>query len=109
MLVVVAVLAVALRPRNVAQAAPAPPRSETSHYMKTVNPTTLYTMGCTMGKRDLGLEGAQDSLVIFHFGMPRARSGQYSTSIYTANFASTAQIRAAVQQHRHHVARPARR
>jgi hypothetical protein len=71
----------------------------TSYYMATVDPAELYRRGCELGKRDLGLPGGQDNVVILDFGGPRdLGNGVYGSRLFiTAARVSTSQIAAAVE------------
>ncbi len=71
----------------------------TSYYMATVDTAELYKRGCDLGKRDLGLPGAQDNMVILDFGGPRnLGSGVYGARLFTtALWVSTSQIASAVE------------
>jgi len=76
-----------------------PPRYSTSLYMKTINPLTLYSLGCVHGVRDMNLAGAQDSIVVLAFGRPTmSNEGIYGASLFGFGPASTTEIAEAVQQ-----------
>jgi hypothetical protein len=76
-----------------------PPLTAPSYYMTTVDSKTVFNEGCALGKRDLGLAGRQDSVVILAFGYPQYRNGSYGTRGYSypANPVTTSQIAVAVE------------
>mgnify|MGYP000368555559 CR=1 FL=1 len=76
-----------------------PPYS-TSLYMKTLDSSTLYNMGCELGVKDLNTPGAQDSLVILAYGYPKYVDGVYGTRFYgtTIRFVTLEQIKFATLQ-----------
>jgi hypothetical protein len=77
---------------------PAVPPYTTSYYMKTVDSTTLYNLGCEVGTRDQLMPGAQDSLVILDFGAPTYYNGAYGTRVFINNvYVSTTQLGDAVK------------
>ena len=45
--------------------------TSTSYYMTTLDYGFIYNLGCELGKRDLGLVGAQDSVAVLAFGYSR--------------------------------------
>lgn len=71
-----------------AGAAPAPPSTTTSRYMKTVDPSALYTLGCNHGK------AAESGVVILDFGQPWWDGSTYGTNLFDKgfSFASIAEI-----------------
>lgn len=76
-----------------------PPEYTSSYYMDTVNPATLYDLGCTQGIKDYNLTGDQRNAAILDFGKPWYVNGQYGTQLFTTfNFASNSQIQTAVQE-----------
>ncbi|MBI4497918.1 MAG: hypothetical protein HY689_08485 [Chloroflexi bacterium] len=85
-------------PHETAYAAPTAPLWSTSYYMATVSGTTLYNLGCELGRRDLSVPGAQDNIVVLDFGMPAFRNGAYGTILFNNTFAATEEIAAAAQQ-----------
>jgi hypothetical protein len=76
----------------------APPYS-TSFYMRTVNPQSLYKLGCEKGKVDLNLSGAQDSVVVLDFGQPTDDSSGYGANLFGLGPAVTSEIANAVEQY----------
>jgi hypothetical protein len=75
------------------------PLASNSLYITSLDPTTLYNQGCTLGTRDLGLSGKQDSVVVLHFGYPRMVNNEYGARLYyPASPATDDQIAAAVEQ-----------
>ena len=44
--------------------------TSTSYYMITIDPQFNYDLGCEIGTRDAGIEGAQDSVVVLDFSYP---------------------------------------
>lgn len=79
-------------------AAPTPPPYTTSWYMNTVDSTSVYNMGCTLGTHDLNTAGTQDNVVILMFGKPSKSGTTFGTIIYNQAFASTTQIATAAEQ-----------
>lgn len=74
-----------------------PPPYSTSYYMRTVDTSTMYQIGCGLGVDDYYMPGWQDNLVILDFGMPRdLGNGQYGASLFGLSPASTAQIAEAI-------------
>jgi hypothetical protein len=69
----------------------------TSYYIDTINTGTHYSLGCSLGARDLNLPGAQDSIVVLDFGKPVQQGAEYGTSIFSFSFANTLQIATAAQ------------
>ena len=71
-----------------AQAAYAAPAYTVSRYMATVNRTTLYNEGCSMGS------ASQSGIVLLDFGQPWNSGGTQGSIIFDANldFVSIAQI-----------------
>lgn len=67
-----------------------PPRFGTSVYMTTNNPNAYYNLGCAQGKRDLGLAGTQDSLVVLAFGRPVKIGDVYGASLFDVAPTTTA-------------------
>lgn len=94
---VLAIVLFAAIPYQVSYAAPTPPPYTTSYYMNTVNPSTLYNLGCTLGQHDHDLAGTQDDIVVLDFGRPDY-SGGYGTRLFSNVFASTSQVAVAVEQ-----------
>ena len=74
-----------------------PPAYSTSYYMRTTNPQTFYTLGCTKGKQDLKLAGAQDMVVVLDFGAP-TNDGGVGADLFGLGPATTGQIAKAVEQ-----------
>ena len=74
-----------------------PPYS-TSFYVRTINPQTLYSLGCNHGKRDLQLAGVQDSVVVLDFGQPTDDESGYGANLFGYGPGTTAQIANAVEQ-----------
>jgi len=74
-----------------------PPYS-TSLYVTTIDGSTLYNWGCTIGGHDLNTAGAQDSLVILDFGLPKYVDGYYGASLMGYGPVSVDQIAFAVIQ-----------
>ena len=68
--------------KTVPQVEAGPPRFGTSVYMTTNNPNAYYNLGCAQGKRDLGLAGTQDSLVVLAFGKPVKIGEVYGVSLF---------------------------
>jgi hypothetical protein len=78
---------------------PGPPLASDSIYITSLDSNTLFNQGCTLGSRDLDLEGKQDSVVILHFGYPRMVNSQYGARLYyPASGATVDQIETAVEQ-----------
>ena len=78
----------------------APPVVSTSLYMLSKDLAKLTAEGCAMGRRDLGLAGKQDSIVVLAFGYPqKSASGVYGTHGYgyPAKPWTIAEITAAVE------------
>ena len=68
------------------------PATTTSRYVNTVDHTTAYNEGCSMGSANLG------GLVILDYGQPWYQNGTYGTYLVTPLvFVSNAQIQNAVQ------------
>lgn len=75
-----------------------PPPYSTSYYIKTVDTSTMYQIGCGLGVDDYYLPGWQDNLVILDFGQPRTiNSTTYGASLFGLGPASTAQIAEAIK------------
>jgi hypothetical protein len=74
-----------------------PPLMATSYYIDTIDTGTHYALGCSLGQRDLGLPGAQTSIVVLDFGMPKQQGNEFGTSIFSFSFASNIQIATAAQ------------
>ena len=53
----------------------------TSYYMKTVQDSALYAMGCELGARDAALPGTQNNVVVLDFGYPICSGELTSTRI----------------------------
>ena len=77
-----------------------PPPAAPSYYMATLDPATLVNAGCELGKRDVALEGTQDSVVVLDFGYPQ----KYANGTFGARgfhnpavYANTAQIASAAE------------
>lgn len=70
----------------------------TSYYMSTINPATLYDMGCVQGQKHLQEAGRQDGMVVLDFGMPKYQDGSYGASAFSIGFVTTAQLHAAVRE-----------
>ena len=75
-----------------------PPPYSTSLYMKTVNPTTFFSLGCEYGGQDQLTPGAQDTVVFFAFGKPTMNDGIYGASLFGFGPASTDEIEEAIIQ-----------
>ena len=71
-----------------AEAALEPPSSTTSRYMATIDPHTLYALGCQQGKE------TQSGVVILDFGQPWWNGTIYGTILFDRgdSFASIAEI-----------------
>jgi hypothetical protein len=69
-----------------------PPPASESVYMKSVDPQTLYNLGCQYGTKDLNAPGTQDSVVILDFGRPRLENGQLGTKIFYGGLVTMGQI-----------------
>ncbi len=65
--------------------------------MRTTNPQTFYNIGCTKGKQDLNLAGAQDMVVVLDFGQP-TNDGGVGADLFGLGPATTGQIANAVEQ-----------
>jgi hypothetical protein len=65
--------------------------------MRTTNPDTFYNIGCTKGKQDLKLAGAQDMVVVLDFGQP-TNAGGVGADLFGLGPATTGQIANAVEQ-----------
>ncbi len=75
-----------------------PPPYSTSYYMKTIDTSTMYTLGCTLGIEDWDTPGWMDSLVVLDYGMPRdLGGGVYGASLFSFGPVSTATIAEAVK------------
>jgi hypothetical protein len=79
---------------------PAVPPYTTSYYMKTVDSTRLYNLGCEIGTRDSALPGVQDSVVVLDFGAPTYYLGAYGTRLFSGyGYVSVTQIRDAIKNY----------
>lgn len=74
-----------------------PPADSVSHYLSTVNTTTLYNLGCSYGTKDAQTPGTQDWLMFLYFGRPRIENGILGTKIYGGGLVTMQQIAEAVQ------------
>lgn len=74
-----------------------PPLSSTSYYMLTVDSTKLYDLGCEVGKLDLSLTGARDTVVVLDFGSPVTVNSQYGTDLFWFADVTLSQIASAAQ------------
>ncbi len=54
----------------------------TSFYMKTVQDSALYAMGCELGTRDAALPGTQDNVVVLDFGYPICSGNTYGVDLF---------------------------
>ena len=54
----------------------------TSYYMKTVQDSALYDMGCELGTRDSLLPGYQDNVVVLDFGYPICSDDSYGVDLF---------------------------
>lgn len=54
----------------------------TSYYMKTVQDSALYAMGCELGTRDSELPGFQDNVVVLDFGYPICSEDAYGVDLF---------------------------
>ncbi|HZW05228.1 MAG TPA: hypothetical protein VFF68_14945, partial [Anaerolineaceae bacterium] len=59
-----------------------PPPYSTSFYVQKNDPAFLYSLGCSLGTRDLNTPGTQDSLVILGFGQGWYENGQYGVLMF---------------------------
>ncbi|HEU4965021.1 MAG TPA: hypothetical protein VFV52_14340 [Bacilli bacterium] len=84
-------------PQQVAEAATAPANT-VSYYMDTINTTTLYNMGYSLGTHDYNTSGTQKTLVVLAFG---GQTSSYGGSLWGAADASTSQIAAAAEEFSH--------
>lgn len=87
---------------HLAYAAPTSPPYTTSWYMKTVDATTLYNMGCALGTHDKNTPGTQDNVVILDYGQPWVQNSTYGTLMWKTGggtqFVTTTQIANAAEQ-----------
>jgi len=98
--VVAALVAVAVTPGPVA--AFSYPGYEYSYYMNTVNTTTLYNMGCSLGDAREGGSAPQDGLVILDFGQPSHDTSKgYGAWAWSIGYVTVTQIRNAVVEFAH--------
>lgn len=78
---------------------PVPPAYTTSYYMKTVDATRLYNMGCEAGLRDQLLAGQQDSVIVLDFGAPTYYNNEYGTRLFAGyGYVNTGQLGNAVRE-----------
>ncbi|MFZ5854020.1 MAG: hypothetical protein ACOYXS_05860 [Chloroflexota bacterium] len=72
-------------------------------YMNTIDTTTLYNMGCSVGTARANGSAPQDGLVILDYGLPKKSGSTYGASAFGGNggFASTTQIRNAAVEFAH--------
>ena len=75
-----------------------PPPYSTSLYMKTVNPSTLFSLGCDYGEQDQLSPGTQDTVIFLAFGKPTMNDGIYGASLFGFGSASTDEIEEAIKQ-----------
>jgi hypothetical protein len=56
----------------------------TSYYMKTIDPSASYNLGCTLGARDAKLAGSQDNIVVLDYGRAiyDSANGFYGTRLF---------------------------
>lgn len=76
-----------------------PPPYSTSYYMKTVDPSISYNMGCAVGKEHLAAPGRQDQVVVLDYGYTKDVNGVFGASLFGFGPVSTAQIAAAVESY----------
>lgn len=69
----------------------------TSYYMKTVQDSTLYSMGCELGTRDANLPGYQDNVVVLDFGYPICSEGSYVVNLFDFGPVNANAVAAAVE------------
>jgi hypothetical protein len=73
-----------------------------SWYMNSVDTTTHYNMGCTLGASLAGGASPQDALVILDYGQAQLRGGVYGTYAFGGRgYVTVDQIRAAVVEYGH--------
>lgn len=75
-----------------------PPQYSTSLYMKTVNPNTLFSLGCKYSEKVQQSAGTQDNVVFLAFGKPTMNDGMYGASLFGFGPASTDEIAEAIKQ-----------
>jgi len=72
--------------------------SSTSYYMTTLNSDLIYNLGCELGKRDLNLADAQDSVSVLNFGRPRCfEEGGFGANLFGFGPVTLNQINTAVK------------
>ncbi len=71
----------------------------TSIYMKSINPTDAYNLGCAAGQADLARPGIQNSLIILDYGQPWRESGVYGVWLLSVGgFYTMDQVKASAAQ-----------
>ncbi len=79
---------------DVAYAATAPDYT-ISYYMNTVDTSTLYSMGYTIGQADLEKPGAQETLIILDFG---GQNTNYNASLFWYPDVTLSQVASAIKE-----------
>ncbi len=75
-----------------------PPPYTTSYYMKTINSTTLSTVGCNIGKQAVSIAGAEELLVTLDWGRPYDMgNGTWGASLFGFGPASASEIGNAIK------------
>lgn len=54
----------------------------TSYYMKTIQDSALYAMGCELGTRDAVLPGTQNNVVVLDFGYPICSGDAFGADLF---------------------------
>lgn len=73
------------------RAVEAAPAYTTSRYMKTINTTNTYNLGCAQGT------ALQSGVIVLDFGRPKRVDGVLGTKLFNNAFATIAQIREAAK------------